>query len=211
MPHSGWGMKFLDYDNDGWKDIFVAQGHVLDSISTDFPAIPYRQPLLLLRNARGSFADVSARSGPVFEAPRAARGAAFGDFNRDGSVDVALTNNDGPAALLRNEGRGQNWIQVDTVGTTSNRDGIGALVRVVGESGIEQYRMVSTASSYLSASDKRVHFGLGNDRRIRTIEIRWPSGVVQTLTNQQPNRILVVSEPAPTAGARNLSGRSAGR
>jgi hypothetical protein len=211
MPHSGWGMKFLDYDNDGWKDIFVAQGHVLDSISTDFPAIPYRQPLLLLHNTRGSFADVSARSGPVFEAPRAARGAAFGDFNRDGSVDVALTNNDGPAALLRNEVRGQNWIQVETVGTTSNRDGIGALVRVVGESGVEQYRMVSTASSYLSASDKRVHFGLGNDRRIRTIEIRWPSGVVQTLTNQQPNRILVVSEPAPTAGARNLSGRSAGR
>ena len=211
MPHSGWGMKFLDCDNDGWKDIFVAQGHVLDTISTDFPAIPYRQTLLLLRNARGRFADVSGRSGDAFEVARAARGAAFGDFNRDGFVDVALNNNDGPAALLRNDGRGHNWVQIETVGTTSNRDGIGALVRVVGDSGVEQFRMVSTASSYLSASDKRVHFGLGQDRRIRTIEIRWPSGVVQTLDGQQPNQMLVVTEPAPTGAARNPAGRSGGR
>jgi len=135
MPYSGWGMKFVDYDNDGWKDIFVAQGHVLDTISVDFPRIPHRQRLMLLRNERGSFADVSGLSGPVFEMARAARGAAFGDFNRDGLVDVALNNNDGPAALLRNGGRGNNWIQIETVGTASNRDGIGALVRVVGESG----------------------------------------------------------------------------
>lgn len=211
MPHSGWGMKFVDYDNDGWKDIFVAQGHVLDTISTDFPAIPYRQTLLLLRNMRGSFSDVSARSGSVFEVARAARGAAFGDFNRDGFVDVAINNNDGRAVLLRNEGREHHWIQIQTVGTTSNRDGIGSLVRVVGDSGTEQYRMISTASSYLSASDKRAHFGLGTDRRISTIEIRWPSGVVQTLNDQQPNRILVVTEPPSTAAVRSPSGHSSGR
>jgi hypothetical protein len=211
MPHSGWGMKFLDYDNDGWKDIFVAQGHVLDSISTDFPAIPYRQKLLLLRNTRGSFADVSDRSGPVFDVPHAARGAAFGDFNNDGFVDVALNNNDGPAVLLRNEGREHTWIQIETVGRTSNRDGIGAFVRIVGDSGVEQSRMVSTASSYLSASDKRVHFGLGKDRRIRSIEVVWPSGVVQTLGPQQPNQSLVITEPTPTAATRNSFRRSASR
>jgi hypothetical protein len=211
MPHSGWGMKFVDYDNDGWKDIFVAQGHVLDTISIDFPGIPYQQKLLLLRNERGSFADVSGRSGPVFEVGRAARGAAFGDFNRDGFVDVALNNNDGPATLLRNVGRENNWIRIETVGTISNRDGIGALVQVVGESGVEQHSIVSTASSYLSASDKRVHFGLGKDRRIRTVEIRWPSGAVQTLHNQQSNQILVVTEPATTASARSPRAVSAGR
>ena len=196
MPYSGWGAKFIDYDNDGWKDIFVAQAHVLDTISIDFPNISYKQPFLLMRNVEGHFQDVSDRSGSAFRKPRAARGVAFGDWNNDGFIDVAVNNNDGPPVLLRNDGSKGNWIMIRPVGLVSNRDGIGAQIRIVGHSGFEQYGVVSTASSYLSASDKRVHFGLGNDSKIKELEIRWPSGIVQRLKEVEVNRILTVNEPA---------------
>ncbi len=194
MPYGGWGTKLIDYDNDGWKDVFVAQGHVMDTISIDFPLISYQQRLLLMRNVRGRLEDASAQAGPVFRVPLAARGAAFGDFNNDGWMDVVVTSNDGPAVLLRNNGGKNNWILIDTIGSSSNRDGIGARIRITSESGMEQHGFVSTASSYLSASDKRVHFGLGNDRRIREIEIRWPSGAVQRLKDVAANQILTVKE-----------------
>ena len=171
MPYSGWGTKFVDYDNDGWKDLFIAQGHVMDTISANYPSISYKQQLLLLRNARGRYEDVSPQAGPAFRVPLAARGAAFGDFDNDGSLDAVVSTNDGAPVLLHNNGSKNNWILINTVGASSNRDGIGARIRVVGESGLEQYGFVSTASSYLSASDKRVHFGLGSDRRVRLIEI----------------------------------------
>jgi enediyne biosynthesis protein E4 len=196
MPYSGWGMKFFDYDDDGWKDVFVAQGHVLDTISIDFPNIPYKQRLLMMRNQGGKFEDVSDQSGPAFREPQAARGVAFGDFDNDGFVDLVVNINDGSPMLLRNNGSGQRWIIVDTVGSSSNRDGIGAKVRMVSESGAEQYGFVSTASSYLSASDKRVHFGVGKDRRIKSLEIRWPSGIVQELKDVETNQVLTVKESA---------------
>ena len=195
MPYSGWGAKFIDYDNDGWKDLFVAQGHVLDTVSIDSPQISYLQPLLMMRNVKARFEDVSNRSGAAFETSRAARGAAFGDFDNDGFVDVVVNINDGQPLLLHNRGGEGNWVLITTVGSLSNRDGIGARVRVVGESGLTQYRVVSTAASYLSASDKRVHFGLGKDRALKMIEITWPSGIVQRLEDVEANQILVAEEP----------------
>ncbi|MFN7999067.1 MAG: CRTAC1 family protein [Bryobacteraceae bacterium] len=195
MPYSGWGTKFVDFDNDGWKDLFIAQGHVMDTITADYPMIPYRQRLMLLRNVKGRFEDVSAHAGAAFSGSLAARGAAFGDFDNDGAVDIAVNTNDGPPVLLRNNGgNGNHWILINTVGDSSNRDGIGARIHITGESGQEQYGFVSTASSYLSASDKRVHFGLGSDRRLRQIEVRWPSGIVQVLKDIAADQVLTVRE-----------------
>jgi enediyne biosynthesis protein E4 len=196
MQYSGWGMKFIDFDNDGWKDIFVAQGHVLDTISVDYPQIPYKQKFLMMRNSGGRFEDVSSRCGAAFLEPQAARGVAFGDFNNDGFIDLVVSVNDGSPLLLRNNPSGRRWILIDTIGSGSNRDGIGARIRVMGESGLDQHTIVSTASSYLSASDKRAHFGMGKDRQIKSIEIRWPSGVVQELKGLETNQILTVREPA---------------
>ena len=195
LAHSGWGIKFVDIDNDGWRDIFVAQGHVLDTITIDYPNIAYKQKLLLLHSIRGKFVDASDAAGATFRIPLAARGAAFGDFNNDGSCDVALNINDGPAILLRGGDNRNHWIAIDTTGNRSNRDGIGTSVRIITESGAEQFGYVSTASSYLSASDKRLHFGLGSDARIREIELKWPSGIVQRLTNVSADRVLKVKEP----------------
>ena len=195
IRHSGWGTKFFDYDNDGWKDLFVAQGHAMDTISIDFPQIRYKEPYLLMRNMGGTFEDVSGRGGPAFEVDHAGRGVGLGDFDNDGFLDIAVNNNDGEAVVLRNNGKRGNWILIDTVGSSSNRDGIGARVRIAGESGSVQYGYVSAASSYLSASDKRVHFGLGKDRTVKLLEIHWPSGHVQRLKNLKANQIVTVREP----------------
>ena len=195
LPHSGWGAKFIDYDNDGWKDLFVAQGHVMDNIEVTDPALKYREPLLMMRNVNGRFQDVSGQCGAAFQIALAARGAAFGDLDNDGCLDIAVNCNDGPAVVLRNQGgSGNHWLMINTIGSRSNRDGIGAKLRLISESGQEQHAMVSTASSYLSASDKRVHFGLGKDRRARLIEIHWPSGAVQRLEEVAADQILTVRE-----------------
>jgi hypothetical protein len=194
--HSGWGAKFIDYDNDGWKDLFVVQGHVMDNIELTQPSAKYREPLLLMRNQKGKFEDVSKVSGDAFRTPLAGRGAAFGDLNNDGSIDVAVNCNDGPALVLMNRGgNGNHWLIVNAVGTRSNRDGIGARIRLISSSGEEQYGFVSTCGSYASASDKRVHFGLGSAKRVSRLEVSWPSGVVQNLYDLESDRILVVTEP----------------
>ncbi len=195
--HSGWGAKFIDYDNDGWKDILVVQGHVMDNIELTQPSSHYREPLLLMQNRKGKFADVSRSSGTVFQIPLVARGAAVGDLNNDGSLDVAINCNDGPAVVLMNRGgNGNHWLLLNPIGTRSNRDAIGASVRLVSESGLEQHGYVSTAGSYASASDKRVHFGMGRDRKARLIEIAWPSGTMQRLENVPVDQVLTVREPA---------------
>ena len=197
VSHSGWGAKFVDYDNDGWKDLFVAQGHVMDNIELTQPATHYREPLLLMRNRKGKFEDVSPLSGDIFHVGLAARGAAFGDLNNDGFVDVAINCNDGPAVILMNRGgNGNHWLLVNAIGTRSNRDGIGAGIRVVSSSGEEQRGFVSTAGSYASASDKRVHFGLGQASGVRLLEIAWPSGTIQRLENVVTDQVLTVREPA---------------
>jgi enediyne biosynthesis protein E4 len=195
MPHSGWGTGLIDYDNDGWKDLFVAQSHVMDNIEYFQGNVRYQESLLLLRNAQGSFEDVSARSGAPFRTLQAARGAAFGDLDNDGQIDIAVTCLDGKPMLLHNQGSANHWLTVNTVGTVSNRDGIGARLHLVSGSGVNQYATVTTGGSYFSASDKRAHFGLGRDRAVRSLEIAWPSGAVQVLRDVGVDRILTVREP----------------
>jgi hypothetical protein len=203
MTHSGWGAKFIDYDNDGWKDLFVAQGHVMDNIELTQPSVNYREPLLLMRNVKGKFEDVSAQNGEAFRRPLAARGAAFGDLNKDGLIDIAINCNDGPAVVLMNRGgNGNHWLIVNTIGTRSNRDGVGARVSVKAQAGVAQEAFISAAGSYASASDKRAHFGLGKDIKPVTLEITWPSGSVQHLENVSPDQTLTVKEPAASVQTR---------
>ncbi len=196
IGHSGWGTGLIDYDNDGWKDLFVAQSHVMDNVEFFQGNVRYLEPLLLLRNVGGSFVDVSAESGAAFGTAQAARGAAFGDLYNDGQMDIVVSCLDGAAKVLRNRGVGNHWLSVDTVGGVSNRDGIGARVEVDGEGGRRQYATVTTGGSYCSAPDKRVHFGLGRERGARSVKIFWPSGITQTIDNPPIDRILTVREPA---------------
>lgn len=149
---------------------------------------------MLLRNMGGKFVDVSAQSGAAFRQPWAARGVAFGDWNNDGFIDAAMNCNDQPAVLLRNMGGTNHWLIVDTVGTKSNRDGIGAQLHLVAEDGRQQYAVISTASSYLSASDKRAYFGLGAAKAVKLLEIVWPSGLTQRFTGLKADQIFVARE-----------------
>ena len=195
--HSGWGAKFIDYDNDGWLDLFVAQGHVMDNIELTQPALRYKEPPQLIRNFRGKFTDVSAASGAVFQQPLAARGAAFGDFDNDGWIDVVLSVKDGRAVILRNDGSGSenHWLTIRTIGRVSNREGIGSSVRVVMEDGSEQRCYVTASGSYMSSSDSRAHFGLGSAKSVKLIEISWPSGAIQKLEQVKVDQILTIEEP----------------
>jgi hypothetical protein len=196
LPHSGWGARFLDYDSDGWKDILIAQGHDLDTIQLNYPNLRYREPMLLARNTGHGFVDVSQQSGSVFRQPWVARGMAIGDLDNDGRIDAVVTTNDGPVHILHNEMPSKNhWLLLKLVGHKSNRDAIGAEVTLVTTSG-SQYATVSTTGSYLSASDKRVHFGLGQDGVAQKIEVRWPSGIRQTLRNLPADQIHQIDEPA---------------
>jgi len=197
MSHSGWGAKWIDYDNDGWLDLFVAQGHVMDNIQLTEPTLRYLEPPLLLRNQQGRFSSVSQQSDPVFMTPLAARGAAFGDLDNDGLMDIAINCNDGHAIILHNRGgNGNHWLMLNLTGTSSNRDATGSKIRLVTDSGQQQTRFVSTAGSYISASDKRAHFGLGPSKKLKLIEITWPSGIVQRLAPVAVDQILTVKEPA---------------
>ncbi len=195
LLHSGWGLHFLDVDNDGWKDLLVAQGHDLDTIELTSPHLRYREPLLLAHNTAGKFSDISSTAGPVFQEKFAARGLATGDLDNDGRVDAVITTNDGTAHLLRNTTVNSNhWITLTLVGHRSNRDAIGAEIKIETAAGA-QYGIVSTASSYLSSSDKRLHFGLGAETNIRSISVRWPAGATQILTNISADRSLKIEEP----------------
>jgi hypothetical protein len=196
MLHSGWGARFFDYDNDGWKDLIVAQGHDLDTVEINYPNLRYKEPMLLLHNTGNGFADVSAQSGAVFQQAWLGRGLAIGDLDNDGRVDVVVSTNDGPAHILHNETASQNhWLTLNLVGHKSNRDAIGAEVKLTTAKS-SQFATVTTAGSYLSSSDKRVHFGLGSEASAQSIEIRWPSGILQKLSNIRADQILQIDEPA---------------
>ncbi len=198
LPFSGWSTRFVDYDNDGWKDIFVAQGHVMDTIEKTSPNLSYLEPPLLMRNEAGRFTRVEP--GEVFRQVWAGRGAAIGDLDNDGDADIVLSNAGQHAVVMRNDGGNRrHWLAIQTIGTKSNRDGIGCLVKVVSASGVTQWFTVNTAVGYQSASDKRLLVGLGADATAGLVEIRWPSGVVQTFEHVAADRVLTATEPASSS------------
>jgi tetratricopeptide (TPR) repeat protein len=209
-PYGGWGIQAFDFDNDGVKEVFVANAHVMDNIEVTQPHLHTLEPPVLLKYAEKKFVDISATAGDVFKSAWAARGAAFGDLDNDGDIDIVVSDLHAPAHFLRNEGGNRNhWIALDLRGTKSNRDAIGAQLRLTSGQGKVQYAMVSTAGSYLSASERRVHFGLGQEQSIREIQIKWPSGIEQLVAGPKPDQILKITEMAqvasgPSAAAQYL-------
>jgi hypothetical protein len=191
----GFGTKLFDYDNDGDLDLHVTNGHVIDNVKLYQPKLSYEQSDLLYENVGGKFKDVSAQAGAALRTPRVGRGLAVADFDNDGFLDVAISSLGRRAVVLRNRGlsKGQ-WIEARAEGTTSNRFGLGATVRVQ-TPGRVQVRQINSAASYLSANDTRLHVGLGDAKTIQRLEIRWPSGITQVLENVPANQILVVREP----------------
>lgn len=194
MPYTGWGTRFVDVDNDGLRDIFVAQGHVLDTIETSTSTLKYRQPPLLMRNTGKRFVNVSTSAGPIFSVPLSGRGAAFGDLDNDGDTDIVLVQVDGPPVILRNDGTKNHWLGISLIGAKSNRQGLGARIIVTEGDGRKQTFEVSTASSYLSANDPRVLVGLGKAPNIISVEVRWPSGKKQVISKPEIDRYLILKE-----------------
>src|ERR1700686_1384329 len=183
---SGWGVGLEDFDNDGWKDLFVAQGHVLDNVQDIDASLRYKELPLLALNRKGHFERVDSGA----PKPLAARGVAFGDINNDGFMDAVLSCLGGPPVLLLNRGAGNNhWLSILLQGTRSNRDGYGARVSVNG-----QLRIATSTGSYLCANDKRLHFGLGASEKA-TVEILWPSGAKQILNDVRADQFLQIREP----------------
>jgi hypothetical protein len=194
LLNSGWGARFIDIDNDGWRDLFVAQSHVLDTVEKSTAYLKYKQPLLLMSNTGKGFVNVSATAGPAFNTAVAARGAAFGDLNNDGQIDAVVSVLDDAPIILRNAGTQHHWIGIELSGTKSNRNGIGARVTVMNIAGQKRIFDVGTAGSYLSSNDSRIVVGLGSARAVRSIEVRWPSGRVQTIPSPTIDRYLQISE-----------------
>jgi hypothetical protein len=190
------GVFFFDYDLDGYPDIFAANGHIDEEINRVQPKVRYQQPPLLFRNlGQRRFENVTASMGPEFNRPIVARGAAYADYDHDGDLDVIISTNNGPAYLFRNDGGNKNnWLNVRLTGTKSNRSAIGAVVRIESASG-KQWNMVRSGSSYCSQSDLALTFGVGHDTKVTQLQIEWPSGAKQQLTNISVNQFLTIEEP----------------
>ncbi len=194
IPHLGWATFFLDYDNDGWKDLFAANGHVYPEVDGKLSET-YRQPLQLFRNTgAGKFREVSRETGLSAMPWRSARGGAYCDYDNDGDIDILVSNIDDRPQLLQNIGGNRgNWLELKLIGTKSNRDAIGARVKL--ESGsLVQYDHVRAGGSFLSNNDPRLHFGLGTRSMVDRIEIQWPSGKVERLSGIRANRIVSIQE-----------------
>jgi hypothetical protein len=192
---SGFGTRFLDYDNDGRRDLFMANGHVLDNIQRYHADTAYAEPKLMFRNlGHGIFENVSDRLGSDFQLPRVSRGAAVADFDNDGDLDILVSNNGQAPQLLRNDGGNANhWLEILLSGTRSNRDGVGARVKITAGD-LVLYDQRKGGTSYQSAQDPRLHFGLGSRSKIDSIEIIWPSGVVTKLSDLKSDQFIAVKE-----------------
>jgi hypothetical protein len=194
---SEFGARFMDYDNDGARDLFLANGHVLDNIQRYHADSQYAEPKLMFRNnGRGLFENVSDRLGPDFLLPRVSRGAAIADFDNDGDLDILVNNNGQAPQLLRNDGGNSNhWLEILLIGTHSNRDGVGARIKV-SAGDLILYDQRKGGMSYQSAQDPRLHFGLGQHSNVDAVEILWPSGLVTKLASLKVDRIIAVKEGA---------------
>jgi hypothetical protein len=191
----GFGTKLYDFDNDGDLDLHATNGHVIDNVKLYRPALTHAQKDLLYENEGGRFRDVSAQSGPALQQPRVGRGLAVADFDNDGNLDVAISSVGQPPVLLQNTGvQKRNWIMLRAQGSRSNGFGLGATVRLQTVDGV-QIREINNVASYLSSSDVRLHFGLGEAKAVQQIDITWPSGTKQTLKELAVNQVLVVKEP----------------
>jgi enediyne biosynthesis protein E4 len=203
----GFGCFFFDYDLDGWPDFYVADGHLDDSIERIQQRIRFAEPPHLYHNLAGKgFQDVAASMGPSFDAPRVARGAAYGDINNDGAPDIVITTNAGPASLFLNQGTTNHALRIKLVGTKSNRDGIGAVVSVQSATTFQK-QMLRSGSSYLSASELILTFGLGSSTKADSIEVRWPSGAVDHLSNLAADQIITIREGSGAIATHALAKR----
>jgi hypothetical protein len=191
----GFGVGFFDFDNDGRKDIFIANGHVYPQIADRKLHVTYKQPRLLYRNlGNGRFEDVSAKAGPAITTPAVGRGCAFADLDNDGDIDIVVNNLDGPPSVLRNDGGNQNhWLMIKCVGTRSNRSAIGTRVSV-SANGRTQIDEVLSGSGYYSQNDLRLHFGLGPAEVVDAVEVAWPSGARESFPNIAADHLLVIRE-----------------
>ena len=195
MLYSGVSTKFLDYDNDGWEDIVQLNGAMLDNVQLYHSEVSYKEPLLMFRNVgKGQFENVSKSLGPDFQRSIAGRGIATADYENDGDIDIAINNRGDYPELLRNDGGNANhWLEILLIGTRSNRDGIGASLKLTSE-GFVHVEQAKGGMGYMSASDPRIFFGLGKRTKIDSLEITWPSGQVDKLTNVPVDKIIVVKE-----------------
>ena len=195
LPYVGWGIGFLDFDNDGWPDVFAANGHLTPNADALVPGGGYLEPALLYLNEHnGKFRNISKEVGPAIQTRQLSRGVAFGDLDNDGDIDIVIENLAGPPMILRNDGGNRkNWVTFELAGTKSNRLALGARVKITA-GGFSQIDEVRSGGSYLSQNDLRVHFGLGNIQLIDLVEVRWPSGHVETIKNLAANHFYTIEE-----------------
>ena len=192
--NSGFGTRFFDFDLDGWQDLLIVNGHVLDNVSYYRPAVQYAEKKMLFRNAQARFRNVSDAQGPFFSKPTVGRGLALGDYDNDGDLDLLVSNNGQTGELVRNDrANDHHWLAISLEGVTSNRDGIGARIKVVA-GGHAQHAQSKGGTSYLSSSDPRIFFGLGSQAKADVVEIVWPSGTVDRLDDVAADQFLTVKE-----------------
>jgi enediyne biosynthesis protein E4 len=198
--NSAFGARFFDFDNDGWRDLLVVNGHILDNIALYHPEVKYEEEKTLYHNSgQGQFVDATKTQGPDFRAPRVGRGLAVGDFDNDGWQDFLVSNNGEDAQLFRNEGgssllaRNNHWLAVKLIGEKSNRDGIGAMLKLIAGD-LTSYDQSKGGMSYCSAQDPRIYFGLGRHDHVDYLEVRWPSGYVQQMKNIPADTVVYVTE-----------------
>jgi hypothetical protein len=204
---SGWGLRFFDYDNDGDPDLLLANGHPDDMVEVQSSKVKYKQPLMLFENVNGKYTNVSAQSGVVFGQDFPARGLSVGDYDNDGDLDVLIINNGAAPVLLRNEGGNRNnWLGLQLISKQSNAGAVGALITWT-SGGVRRTRLKTSGGSYLASHDPREILGLGQATRIDSLEIKWPKGKIDKLTNLPINKYITIAEGEGIAKPAAAQGR----